>query len=219
VRCTGTGSRAHPLTRLPKQRPGLGGAEKQDADPPGGGLRALGRPGGSQTAGLALCAAASVHQPFSAVVQAQKQRTGGGRIKRLHHPPRTTLQQLLRTGLLSDQEAQGLRELRKRCDPVALLATMRSCQSRLVLLISGQRDSAMAGDLLSWASPEEEKRELEGFLEGLQALWRQSRPPQKKPKPRQGRCSRLDPFEAHADLVPQWLEAERDGAARSSHTG
>ena len=134
----------------------------------------------------------------------------GGRIKRQHHPPRTPLQQLLRTGVLSDQEAQGLRELRKRCDPVGLLATMRSCQSRLALLISGQRASAMVGDPLSWQTPEEEKRELERFLQGLQALWRQSRPLQKKPKPRQGRRSRVDPFEAHADLIPQWLEAEAD---------
>lgn len=133
-----------------------------------------------------------------------------GRIKRQHHPPRTPLQQLLCIGVLSDQETQGLRELRKRCDPVALLATMRSCQGRLVLLISGQRASAMAGDPLSWQTPEEEKLELERFLQGLQALWRQSRPLQKKPKPRQGHRSRLDPFEAHANLIPEWLEAEAD---------
>jgi len=100
--------------------------------------------------------------------------------------------------------------LRKRCDPVTLLATMRSCQSRLALLISGQQASAMAGDPLTWQTPEQEKRELEGFLQGLQALWRQSRPLQKKPKPRQGRRSRVDPFEAHADLIPQWLKAEAD---------
>ena len=134
----------------------------------------------------------------------------GGRIKRQHHPPRTPLQQLLRTGVLSDQEAQSLRELRKRCDPVALLATMRSCQSRLALLISGQQASAMAGDPLTWQTPEQEKRELDEFLLGLQALWRQSRPLQKKHKPRQGRRSRVDPFEAHAYLIPQWLEAEAD---------
>ena len=134
----------------------------------------------------------------------------GGRIKRQHHPPRTPLQQLLRTGVLSDQEAQSLRELRKRCDPVALLATMRSCQSRLALLISGQQASAMAGDPLTWQTPEQEKRELDEFLLGLQAPWRQSRPLQKKHKPRQGRRSRVDPFEAHAYLIPQWLEAEAD---------
>ncbi|WP_241518339.1 hypothetical protein [Cyanobium usitatum] len=93
---------------------------------------------------------------------------------------------------------------------MALQATMRSCQSRLTLLISGQRASAMAGDPLLWQTPEEENRGLEGFLQGLQALWRQSRPLQKKPKPRQGRRSRVDPFEAHADLIPQWLEAEAD---------
>jgi hypothetical protein len=50
----------------------------------------------------------------------------------------------------------------------------------------------------------------ERFLQGLQALWRQSRPLQKKPKPRQGRRSRVDPFEVHAVLIPQWLEAEPD---------
>ena len=71
--------------------------------------------------------------------------------------------QLLRTGVLSDQEAKGLRELRKRCDPVALLATMRSCQSRLALLISGQRASAMAGDPLSWQTPEQESVSWSGF--------------------------------------------------------
>lgn len=111
----------------------------------------------------------------------------GGRIKRHHHSPLTPLQQLLRSGVLSDKEGQGLRELRKKCDPLA----------PLVLLIRVQRASAMAGDLRS-------------FLKGLQALWRQSRPLQIRPKPRQGRCSRVDPFEAHADPIPQWLEAEAD---------
>jgi hypothetical protein len=66
------------------------------------------------------------------------------------------------------------------------------------------------GGFAELADPEEEKRELERFLQGLQALWRQSRPLQKKPKPRQGRRSRVDPFQAHADLIPQWLEAEAD---------
>ena len=37
----------------------------------------------------------------------------GGRIKRQHHPPQTAVQQLLRTGVLCDHEAQGLREPRK----------------------------------------------------------------------------------------------------------
>jgi hypothetical protein len=58
--------------------------------------------------------------------------------------------------VLSDPEAQGLREFSKRFDPVALLATMRSCYSRLALLISGQRASAMAGDSLFWTTPEDE---------------------------------------------------------------
>jgi hypothetical protein len=91
----------------------------------------------------------------------------GARIKRQYHPPRPPLQQLLHTGVLSNQEIQDLRELRKRCDPVALLTTMRSCQGRLALLINGQRASAMAGDLLTWQPPEEEKRELEGLSAGF----------------------------------------------------
>ena len=44
----------------------------------------------------------------------------------------------------------------------------------------------------------------------MQALWHQSRPLQKRPKTRQGRRSRVDPLEAHADLIHQWLEAEAD---------
>jgi hypothetical protein len=48
------GDRTHPHTRVPKQRPGLGGAEERDADPPGGGLRAFGGLGGSPAAGRAL---------------------------------------------------------------------------------------------------------------------------------------------------------------------
>ena len=58
------------------------------------------------------------------------------------------------------------------------------------------------------ADPRGKKRELERFLQGLQALWRQSRPLQKKPKPRQARRSRVDTFVADADLIPQLLEVE-----------
>jgi len=45
----------------------------------------------------------------------------GDWIKWLHHPPRTPLQQLLHTGVLSEQEAAGLIDLRKRCETVTLL--------------------------------------------------------------------------------------------------
>jgi len=110
--------------------------------------------------------------------------------------------------VLSDQEAQGLRELRKRCDPVGLLATMRSCQSRLALLIRVQRASAMAGDPLSWQTPRKKSLGWRGFCRACRPCG--VKPLQKKPKPRQGRRSRVDPLEAHADLIPQWLEAEVD---------
>jgi hypothetical protein len=76
--------------------------------------------------------------------------------------------------------------------------------------VEDQRLAASLADPLAWQTPEEEKRELERFLQGLQALWRQSRPLQKKPKPRQGRRSRVDPFESHAALIAQCLEAEPD---------
>ena len=143
----------------------------------------------------------------------------GGRIKRQHHPPLTPLQQLLRTGVLSDQEAQALRELRKRCDPVALLAKMRSCQSRLALLISGQHASAMAGDPLSWQTPEEEKRELEGFLQGLQALWRQSRPPQKSPSRGRAAAALWIPLRLMPISSPNGWKQKQIWAARSSWSG
>ena len=160
-----------------------------------------------------------IEQWCDAPEQAQKQRAGRGADQAAATPAANTAAAAPAHRMLGDQEGQGLRELRKRCDTVALLATMRSCQSRLALLISGQRASAMAGDQLSWQIPEEEKRELEGFLRGLQALWRQSRPLQKKPKPHQGRRSRVDPFEAHADLIPQWVKQKQMLAARSSWSG
>ena len=76
VRCTGAGEITQPLSVLPEQRSGLGGTEKQDADPPGGGLRAFGGLGGSPAAGRALRATEAVHHPVSIVVQAQKQHAG-----------------------------------------------------------------------------------------------------------------------------------------------
>ena len=45
-----------------------------------------------------------------------------------------------------------------------------------------------------------------GFTDPMEA----KQTPTEKVKPRQGRRSRVDPFEAHADLIPQWLEAEAD---------
>ena len=163
VRCTGAGNRAHPFTFTPEQRSGLAGAEERDAHLTGGGLRALGGPGGGLAVTGSFRGAAAVpltRKPygytnlFQPSFKLKSSVREEGRIKLLHHPPRIPLQQQLRTGVLSDQEAQGLRELRKRCYPVALLATMQSCQSRLALLSSGQRASAMAGDPLSYQTPE-----------------------------------------------------------------
>lgn len=77
MQCTRAGNRTHQLPRVPGQRSSLGGAEKRDADPTGGGLRAFGGIGGSPAAGGALRGAAAVHETVPAIVQAQEQRAGG----------------------------------------------------------------------------------------------------------------------------------------------
>ena len=78
---------------------------------------------------------------------------------------------------------------------------------RSLFVMSGSQPGTMVTMKKNWCSYMPESEE---FLQGLQALWHQSRPLQKRPKTRQGRRSRVDPLEAHADLIHQWLEAEAD---------
>ncbi len=129
----------------------------------------------------------------------------GGRIKRQHHPPRTPLQRLIKSGALPQEQAEALRDQQRRTDPVALLGTIRRCQGQLAVLASGQHGSQeqsakTARDLAA------ENRSLEVFLGGLQSLWHSSQP--RRRKPRNGKRSRPDPFEPDVVMIEQWLEAE-----------
>ena len=131
----------------------------------------------------------------------------GGRIKRQHHPPRTPLQRLLATGVLSEATAEHWRDLQRRSDPVALLTTIRRCQGQLAVLASGEQGSALQAsrtdrDLAA------ENRSLEVFLGGLQTLWQTNQPRRRKPKPRTGKRTRPDPFAADVERIEQWLQAE-----------
>jgi hypothetical protein len=131
----------------------------------------------------------------------------GGRIKRQHHPPRTPLQRLIKSGALPQEQAEALVNLQRRRDPVALLGTIRRCQGQLAVLASGEHGSQeqSAGRARDLAA---ENRSLEVFLGGLQTLWHSSQPRRRKPKPRTGKRSRPDPFEPDVVLIEQWLEAE-----------
>jgi len=131
----------------------------------------------------------------------------GARIKRQHHPPRTPLQRLIKSGALPTEQAQALQDQQRRTDPVALLNTIRRCQGQLAVLASGDqntRDQAgtAARDLAA------ENRSLEVFLGGLQTLWHSSQPRRRKPKPRSGKRSRPDPFEPDVEQIEAWLKAE-----------
>ncbi len=131
----------------------------------------------------------------------------GGRIKRQHHPPRTPLQRLIKSGALPQEQAEALRDQQRRTDPVALLGTVRRCQGQLAVLASGEHGSQeqaakTARDLAV------ENRSLEVFLGGLQTLWHSSQLRRRKPKPRTGKRSRLDPFEPDVVMLEQWMEAE-----------
>ena len=131
----------------------------------------------------------------------------GARIKRQHHPPRTPLQRLIKSGALAQEQTEALRDLQRSTDPVALLGTIRRCQGQLAVLASGEQAS---GDPSAQAERDlaAENRSLEIFLGGLQTLWHSSQPRRRKPKPRTGKRSRPDPFEPDVALIEQWLQAE-----------
>jgi hypothetical protein len=132
----------------------------------------------------------------------------GGRIKRQHHPPRTPLQRLLATGQVSKEKARALQELQQSSDPMALLETIRRHQAQLALLASGEQASNPGGTTKALADPDAENRSLESFLSGLQLLWKDSQPRPKRAKPRTGKRTRIDPFEADAERLRQWLAEE-----------
>ncbi|MDM7954721.1 MAG: transposase [Cyanobium sp. CZS 25K] len=132
----------------------------------------------------------------------------GGRIKRQHHPPRTPLQRLLATGQVSKEKARALQELQQSSDPMALLETIRRHQAQLALLASGEQASNPGGTTTALADPDAENRSLESFLSGLQLLWKDSQPRPKRAKPRTGKRTRIDPFEADAERIRQWLAEE-----------
>jgi len=131
----------------------------------------------------------------------------GGRIKRQHHPPRTPLQRLIKSGAVAQEQTEALRELQRSTDPVALLSTIRRCQGQLAVLASGE---AGTGELSARSERDlaAENRSLEVFLGGLQSLWHSNQPRRRKPKPRTGKRSRPDPFEPDVALIEQWLQAE-----------
>ncbi len=131
----------------------------------------------------------------------------GARIKRQHHPPRTPLQRLIKSGALAQEQAEALRDLQRSTDPVALLGTIRRCQGQLAVLASGEQAS---GNPSAQAERDlaAENRSLEIFLGGLQTLWHSSQPRRRKPKPRTGKRSRPDPFEPDVELIEEWLQAE-----------
>ena len=131
----------------------------------------------------------------------------GGRIKRQHHPPRTPLQRLLATGQVSEEKTAQLRELQRRTDPLVLLETIRRCQGQLALLANGEQDAGL-GPGAGGADRTSESRSLEVFLGDLQTLWHASQPRRRKPRPRTGKRTRPDPFEADVALIEGWLEAE-----------
>jgi hypothetical protein len=131
----------------------------------------------------------------------------GGRIKRQHHPPRTPLQRLLATGQASEEQTAQLRELQRRTDPLVLLETIRRCQGQLALLASGEQATGLGAES-GRADRTQESRALEVFLGDLQTLWHASQPRRRKPRPRTGKRTRPDPFEADVALIEGWLEAE-----------
>lgn len=168
---TRAGNRTHPLPRLPGQRSSLGGAEKRDADPSGGGLQAFGGNGDSPAAGGALRSAATVHQTVPAIVQSKEQRAGG-RTDQAQPAANTAV---AAPAHLTAQRSvgQGSQGTKKEVCPrgvaghdAQLPEPAGSVDMRATCLSHVRGSNQLA-------NPEELKGELEKFLQGLQTLCRQ----------------------------------------------
>ena len=91
---------------------------------------------------------------------------------------------------------------------MTLLETIRRCQAQLAVLASGEKAGQPGDGALLPVDPQAENRSLESFLSGLQLLWKDSQPRPKRAKPRTGKRTRVDPFEADAERIRKWLAEE-----------
>lgn len=133
----------------------------------------------------------------------------GARVRKKYHAPMTPCDRLLAMPALEEQMKTALRETFNVTDPLRLLETIRSCQSRLAELPATlPADSAAAA-----ASPD-----LPQFLQSLSEAWKQGevRSTHRTPAAKPHWCrSRADPFEHVWPQVAQWLQADSSLSARN----
>ncbi len=146
--------------------------------------------------------------PVPAVVQVEMQRWGGRPDETA--APSTANAVAGAAGHRSGEhgKGQGLRELLQNSDPMALLETIRRHQAQLAWLASGEQASNPGGTTMALADADAANRTLESFLSGLQLLWKDSQPRPNRAKPRTGKRTCIDPFEADADRIRQWPAQE-----------
>jgi hypothetical protein len=131
----------------------------------------------------------------------------GAKVCKIYHPPETPYAKLLASASVSDEMKDRLRAVAVQLDPLRLLEEIRAVQHHLAELAAG---------LTPHLAPRRDGN-LEGFLAGLAAAWRQGEvraTHRTEPRPARDWRTRKDPFETAWPRVRAWLEASPDCIGR-----
>lgn len=140
----------------------------------------------------------------------EKTRTGA-RVIKLYHAPEPPVARALAHPALDAATKQRLRALRRKCDPVVLLAEIRAAQASL-----GERVDRRGTTAIREAAPL--PADLDRFVASLKTAWREGerRPTHKRAyrrrKPVSKRGSMLDAVRAE---IHGWLDAEPGLSAKA----
>ena len=134
----------------------------------------------------------------------EKIRTGA-KVKKTYHPPATPCDRLLAHSAVLEETKTLLRDEQARLDPVALLHTLRECQTSL---------AQMAGRSV----PEDIHRaDVDEFMRALPLLWKhgEARPTHRqKPIPAREWRTREDRFASVWKEALRWLASHPEGTAQ-----
>ena len=131
----------------------------------------------------------------------------GAKVRKIYHPPETPYAKLLASAFVTDEMKERLRAVAVQLDPLRLLEEIRAVQHHLAELAAG---------LTPPLAPRHDGN-LEGFLHGLAAAWRQGEvraTHRTEPRPARDWRTRKDPFETVWPRVRAWLEASPDCIGR-----
>lgn len=153
-----------------------------------------------------LCGVARLYVNFFQPSFKLKEKTRtGAKVKKTYHPPMTPCDRLLAHPSVAKEAKAFLDDERSRLHPVALLHTLRECQTSL---------AEMSGRTVPEAT---QRADVDKFMRALPLLWKQgeARPThRRKPKPARTWRTRKDPFASVWSEALEWLRSYPEGTAK-----